>query len=780
MQTKYLLPFASLAVQVLLVMLLLGSLRQARSQAEQVAASSLSAVLDTAVAGLERWQEGEVALVEIVAANPQVTHVTQILLDTPTDALLDSPAQEQARAILKNGPVGERHEGFFLVSPDGISLASSRDVNVGTLNLLVGTDGTLQSALEGRAGMSRIQVSDVPLESGRYTMLFSAAPVRDDEGRPIAVLLLRIDPSRTIAPVLSSARLGLSGETYALDQHGVLLTESRFGQELHELGLVEEDQTEALNLLVVDPLSPASGTGRPAFTHMARQVMLGQDGVSLQAYRDYRGVPVVGKWVWYEPLRLGIATEQDADEAYAVLRSQACRHAAGTGLTMAVVVALTTLLLVSREQLDELNRSLEQRVRSKRRFLARVSHDLRTPMNAVLGLLHLAQEPDITPSRRVGYLQRAEGAAGLLLGLLNDVLDLSRIEANKLTLGHVHFSLSTVLAPMTDLANTRDGVEFEIQVDDAVPDSLMGDPLRLSQVLSNLIGNAAKFTEQGTIRLVVTCGAQPEVLCFEVIDTGIGIDSAEIERLLQPFTQAGPDTERSYGGAGLGLSICVAVAELMGGALQISSVLGQGTTVRFSARLPAASMPKPLRAPPVVELTGVRVLVVDDSPVNRTVARGMLQKAGCEVFEAGGGREALETLQTVAFDLVLMDLQMPGMDGFETCRRARAQGYDRPVLSLSASAMQQEVGGPMMSQFDQCLTKPISYADLVDSVARSVGRNRTAAAAGARDGISTMAAQVPARRPRPFRPNHLRPSPAGAAGPGRVRTTPADGDPNLP
>ena len=383
--------------------------------------------------------------------------------------------------------------------------------------------------------------------------------------------------------------------------------------------------------------------------------------------------------------------------------------------------------------------------RAKSEFLANMSHEIRTPMNAILGMQSLCLDGALNEGKR-DYLLTAQNAAKTLLGLLNDLLDLSKIEAGQLRLDAHPFALSQVLDPlhtmMMPLAEEK-GLEVVIDCPPEVPETLYGDALRLSQILLNLANNAVKFTEQGVIhieaRLLERLPAEPDAarervhLEFRVRDTGIGLSEEQSALLFQPFHQADGSITRRYGGTGLGLSICKRLALMMDGAIGVNSQLGEGSTFWFTLWL-QCPLPgeRPARgtslclaqAPP--ELAGRRVLLVEDNAFNREVARILLERAGLSVSEAEQGVAALAQLREqgcAAFDLVLMDIQMPEMDGLEATQRIRAlpDGRRLPIIGLTAHVRDEDVTRALEAGMNAHLGKPFEPARLYGILAEQLG-----------------------------------------------------------
>jgi ABC-type amino acid transport substrate-binding protein/CheY-like chemotaxis protein/HPt (histidine-containing phosphotransfer) domain-containing protein/two-component sensor histidine kinase len=375
----------------------------------------------------------------------------------------------------------------------------------------------------------------------------------------------------------------------------------------------------------------------------------------------------------------------------------------------------------------------EQANRFKSYFLANMSHEIRTPMNAIVGFSHLALQTDLTP-RQHQYVEKIKASAHSLLGVINDILDFSRIEAGKLTIDNTSFSLDELienLANITVMRAEEKELELLFSRDLQIPDRLQGDPLRLGQVLINLVGNAIKFTEQGEVILSVTLEQRQGDslrLGFTVTDTGIGMEPEQIPRLFDAFTQLDGSTSRRFGGSGLGLSISRHLVRLMGGDIAVESSPGKGSRFRFSLPFSVSAEAKIRSWVPEPDLRGLRALVVDDNPSARQILGDMLDSFTFDVTRVASGTEALEALHQAdsarPYRLVLTDWRMPGMDGVETGRSIKqdpALSHTPAVVLVTAYGREEVMNQAEEADLDGFLIKPVSPSLLFDAVISVLG-----------------------------------------------------------
>src|SRR6266850_2540669 len=426
-------------------------------------------------------------------------------------------------------------------------------------------------------------------------------------------------------------------------------------------------------------------------------------------------------------------------------------HVVGNVFLLIVLVLWTAWLLY---RVDEKRKAAEAQVlaaknaaeaanRAKSAFLANMSHEIRTPMGAILGYADRMLEPDQQPSDRLDCLNTIRRNGEHLLTLINDILDLSKIEAGEMVLEKIACSPARIISDVVSIMRVKageKGLKLEVKVDCPIPDHILADPTRLRQIIINLVSNAIKFTDAGWVRVCASLLDPPDAanprMSFEVIDSGIGMTPDQMSRLFRPFTQADTSTTRRFGGTGLGLSICQHFAQMLGGQLAVDSNLGRGS--RFVLTLPTGD----LKGVPLIDhcteaiqyevsaaespyrLQG-RILLVDDGPENRDLLSYYLEQAGAEVTQAENGligvdKALVAHADGVPFDLIFMDMQMPEMDGYSASAKLRSKGYTGPIVALTAHAMATDREKCLLCGCTDYLSKPARKPQLLEMAARFV------------------------------------------------------------
>ncbi len=560
------------------------TLRHIKAEIAERLGASLQAVLKTSQNALRIWEEGTKTDVSVIAQSAELRSAveTQLAEQPRVAAPLRTRALDPIRRLLSHALREYGFTDFAVIAPGGAQIAAAHDEDVGRHDIVSGDSATVSSALAGRPALGVPFLARHPGEAASKPTMVAAAPVRNEAGLVIAALVFALDPARDFTEIMHLGRLGRTGETYAFDRQALLLTGSRFGKDWDLLS----GSRGILLTKIRDPRDGLKAAGQQGgLTRMAQSAISGNSGVDLDGYRDYRGIPVIGAWVWDNELGMGLATEMNVDEAYdswyAVRRL--------TFMMLVVIgaaVAAMGVILVIHGRVVARSSAYLQAANARQDALAVVSHELKNPLNTVaLGSAALMRSipPSLDEAQREvfsSHMERIRRAATVMDQLVRDLLDSAKLQTGHVDLEKQECDVEQILEQAIDLLGPIAGeksIEIKSHINDGIK-KVVADPTRLAQVLSNLLTNAVKFTPARG-RVQVQANGSGNAVQFEISDTGPGIPPDELPHVFDQYWQA-KRTQKM--GTGLGLFIAKSLVELHGGEIQAKSELGRGTTFSFS------------------------------------------------------------------------------------------------------------------------------------------------------------------------------------------------------
>lgn len=558
-------------------------------QARSETGRALFTVLNTSQQALRTWVKEHGLVARFWANTPEVNRLVEELLDLSPNVgkLVNAPAQRKLQALLRPVLLGKDYRGFFVIGPEDINIGSSRDINIGARSLLAEKGDFLKRVWGGEIAISSVVVSDVPLPglSGNLVeglpTMFIGAPVLDGDGEVIAVFTFRIDPFADFTAILQRGRLGASGETYAFDSDGVLISESRFDEQLRRLGLLRKGQSSILNIFVVDPgadlrkdESSLPKEKRP-LTLMAASATSGKSAINTEGYHDYRGISVVGAWTWDSELGLGLATEIDEAEAFRAMKTARAILALMTFLAMGLLVGMYLVFTRSRVRIERSEQRLQEANQELGAFTYTVSHDLRNPLTAIIGYADFLREScvDRLDGQALDCLAEISASGKGMMALMEDLLTLAKV--GQIERPDESFDTREIVKEVVrGLSHEITAVGVSVEVCDLPP--LRAPRTLLVEMFENLIGNAVRYGCKAGDRIQVGGERRGDKVRFYVRDHGPGIPTEERGRIFEVFFRG--TTGKHKQGTGIGLATVQKIARLFDGSAWVEETPGGGST----------------------------------------------------------------------------------------------------------------------------------------------------------------------------------------------------------
>lgn len=713
----------------------------------------LSLVLDKTSHSLSLWQKNNISAIQQLSQNDSTKkfwlELHKISSSNNTEELKQSPALTALRHEMGKWLSNRGHNGFFFVTLEGKNIGSMRDTNLGQHSILFKNEEVITKVLNGQTVITHPMRSDVQLYSSSAqndndTTMFAITPINIEQ-KIVGILGIRIDPLKEFSPIFQSGRTGLTGETYAFNKDGDMLSETRFYEHLVDAALLSTGQNSTLNIKIKDPLIDLTQSEPQklnpddlSLTLMAREATTKKHGMNLEGYRDYRGIPVLGIWKWDPVMDFGFTFEIDKAEATKSYNI-AIQYIYFGGSAAFILITLLSLLLFytqknNYEKNQKISESIEKEkkaIAAKSEFLANMSHEIRTPLNGIIGASRLIEVEHLSESQAT-LIEIIIKSGKSLLSIVNEILDFSKIEAGMLSIDdeifNAHDCLQDVISLFQPVASKK-GLLLETIIAKDFPEYIEADQGRIRQIVTNLISNALKFTEDGSVKLIaeaVSCNDEKQTIKITIEDTGIGIDTKQINTLFDAFTQADSSSIRKAGGTGLGLTISKQLCELMGGEINVTSTpnVGSKFTAFLTVSIPSAQNIEKFKETFSKPTSNIlenyqyngSILVVEDTIANQYVIRAIFEKLNCNIDIANNGLEGLEMARSKTYDIIFMDCQMPVMSGYESSRKIRETDKKTPIIALTAHAFQEAIDQCLESGMSGHLSKPIIQEELISTL----------------------------------------------------------------
>jgi len=730
---------------------------------------SLSLVVHNAHETVRIWIENRKSLIKGIAEKDKLIRFTEQLLQQKK-LNAENTKVKQVAEYFKDINIDRLTPNLYIVSKDFINIAATDISKIGSVNIVAQKrPNYLIKVFNGYDVFIpplNVLPSTKDYRLSTDAKIFFASPIKNNAGEVIAMAVMETEKKNMMNKILSLNKIGESGETYAFDKEGLMLTESRFRNDLVLSGVLKIHQSSVLNLKLNNPgmdirkrKISISDFNKKGLTLMAENALRGNSGVNVEGYHDYRGVLVYGAWLWDYELDIGLAAEIDKKEAMEPYERINMTMVSILGLAVFIGAVLTSFgvwigrvanksLVRSKNELEikvkertvelvEANKKAEEANRAKSIFLANMSHELRTPLNAIIGFSQIIRKKTELSKEVRKDVEIINKSGFHLLGLINDVLELSKIEAGKIVINPVTFDIEKAvkdLEKMFRIRTDKKNIAFDIVLK-SLDRYIVMDRDKLNQVLINLLSNAVKYTKNGgSIELCCTSKEQEggKYLLLTVKDTGVGITEEDLKNLFSAFTQFGSQKDRK-GGTGLGLAITKSYTEEMGGTIRVESTAGAGSS--FIIELPYEIGDKEDVADDISSLDitlkperTYKILIADDNLYNRQVLVKMFEEyKEFEVFEAVNGQEAVDIFAEENIDLIFMDMVMPVMDGREAIAKifSTEKGAEIPIIVVTASTLSEQHQEIRNMGVADLITKPFVEQQIIRKFAKALNMRRT-------------------------------------------------------